>query len=52
MATLEHPDGWEKVASRSRPGQSSFKYMKTGDVYDSVPAWAWKDAEEVVGEMP
>ena len=31
-------DGWEKVPSRSRPGQFSFKNLQTGDVYEKIPA--------------
>ena len=31
------PKGWKRVPSRSRPGQFSFKNIKTGQVYDRIP---------------
>ena len=35
------PPGWKKVESRSRPGQFSYKELKTGQVYDRLPNWAF-----------
>jgi hypothetical protein len=46
VAKPDAPFGWEKVQSRSRPGQFSFKHLKSGDVYDSVPSWAWIEEAE------
>merc|ERR550514_415822 len=46
---VEFPEGWDKVPSRSRPGQFSFKHLASGDVYDAVPHWAWEEElKEVV----
>ena len=32
------PDGWEKVPSRSRPGQFSFKNLESGEIYSEIPS--------------
>ena len=32
------PDGWEKVPSRSRPGQFSFKDLESGEIYSEIPS--------------
>ena len=38
LDVIDALDGWEKVPSRSRPGQFSFKNLQTGDVYEKIPA--------------
>ena len=48
------PKGWRKVPSRSRPGEFSFKNMKTGQVYDRIPTGGsfYDDEVDTVSRKP